>query len=184
MNRDQYNQWREHARQLLLNLYTETQVRVVLHWFDNIKGAGERDLVGNDEVNAMLTFAQARNSFDLYNSLMARIFIYAPLILKEDGLLDEAAIIGRVLDTNGLAQWTEHARQGLLNRYTPAQTEEVLRWFAAMKGQEELELVGNEASDCRLLFVSARNNYNMYNSYMCRLFVYAPLILRESGLLS
>lgn len=31
----------------------------------------------------MLVFTDAKDNFDLYNSLMARLFIYAPLILLE-----------------------------------------------------------------------------------------------------
>lgn len=87
MTPTEYEKWREDARQALLNLYTEPQTQQVLHWFDNIKAKKEFDLVGHDEVNAMIIFVQARNNYNAYNSLMARLFIYAPLLLKKWGML-------------------------------------------------------------------------------------------------
>lgn len=83
MNAEQYAKWEEDARRALSGRYTAEEIEVVLDWFRRIKGSDERDLIGNDEVEAFLLFSGARGNFDLYNSLMARLFIYAPLILRE-----------------------------------------------------------------------------------------------------
>lgn len=84
MNREQYAQWRADAARALSGRYKPEEIEIVLDWFDGIKGQEERDLIGSDEVDAMLVFVSARGAHDLYNSLMARVFVYAPFILKED----------------------------------------------------------------------------------------------------
>lgn len=84
MNKQEYQKWEDDARLALSGKYTADEAGIILDWFRNIKGAGERDLIGHDAVEAMLTFVAAQDNFDLYSSLMARLFIYAPLILRED----------------------------------------------------------------------------------------------------
>lgn len=83
MNQEEYKRWEHDADNALSGRYTQAERATVLAWFRTIKGADERELVGNAEVDAMLVFVGAKGSFDLYNSLMARLFVYAPLILKE-----------------------------------------------------------------------------------------------------
>ena len=82
MNQEEYKVWEQDAARALSGRYNQAEIETVLEWFRRIKGAEERDLIGHDEVEAMLLFVQAQGNFDLYNSLMARLFIYAPLILK------------------------------------------------------------------------------------------------------
>ena len=89
MNQEEYKRWEGDADRALSGRYTPAERTTILRWFRTIKGADERELVGNDEVEAMLTFVAAKGGFDLYNSLMARLFIYAPLILK--GAREDAA---------------------------------------------------------------------------------------------
>ena len=84
MNQQEYTRWEEDARRALSGRYSASEIDIILHWFRNIKGSGERDLIGDNEVEAMLVFTGARDRHDLYNSLMARLFVYAPLILEED----------------------------------------------------------------------------------------------------
>lgn len=84
MNHEEYLRWETDAARALSGRYTEEERGIILRWFRHIKGQEERDLIGNEEVDAMLKFVGAADNFDLYNSLMARLFIYAPLILKEE----------------------------------------------------------------------------------------------------
>lgn len=83
MNKEEYLRWEADARRALAGRYSDVEIEVILDWFRNIKGSDERELIGNEEVDAMLKFVCARERFDLYNSLMARLFVYAPLILEE-----------------------------------------------------------------------------------------------------
>lgn len=83
MNREEYAKWEEDAARALSGRYTPAEIKIVLDWFRSIKGADERDLAGNEEVECFLKVSNARDNFDLYKSLMCRLFIYAPLILKE-----------------------------------------------------------------------------------------------------
>lgn len=82
MTLEEYLKWRQDAKDALLKIYTEEQADKILYWFDRIKGQDERDMIGNDEVNAFLVFSSAGGKFNLYNSLMSRLFIYAPFILE------------------------------------------------------------------------------------------------------
>lgn len=83
MNAEQYAAWEQDAARALSGRYTPQEVAIIIRWFSFIKGAGERDLVGDEAVEAMLVFVGARGRFDVYNSLMARLFIYAPFIIEE-----------------------------------------------------------------------------------------------------
>lgn len=82
MDLSEYSNWRNHAKLSLQPLYSPDEIEIILRWFDNIRGSCERDLVGDESVEAMLVFVNSCDTFDLYNSLMSRLFIYAPLILK------------------------------------------------------------------------------------------------------
>ena len=83
MNQEQYAKWEYDARRALSGRYTDAEIDILLRWFRCIKGADERDLIGHEAVEAMLVFTEAGGRFDLYNSLMARLFVYAPLILAQ-----------------------------------------------------------------------------------------------------
>lgn len=92
MNHEECLKWEEDARAALLRIYSSEETEKILDWFRRIKGSNERDLIGDQAVEAMLVFVSVRGrkdrpfSFgarDLYNSLMARLFIYAPFILEE-----------------------------------------------------------------------------------------------------
>lgn len=83
MNHEEYLQWERDAEMALLGRYSPDDIRIILDWFRSIKGSDERALIGDEAVDAMLVFTSAVKPFDLYNSLMARAFVYAPLILAE-----------------------------------------------------------------------------------------------------
>lgn len=91
MNEEEWANWETDARLALSGIYKEDEITIVLDWFRSIKGARERELIGDEAVEAMLTFVTARGKFNLYNSLMARIFIYAPLILEENAKIQDGA---------------------------------------------------------------------------------------------
>lgn len=83
MDELEYRKWEAEARVALACRYTTEETDEVLNWFRTIKGSKERDLIGSDAMEGMLTFVAAKGGFDIYNSLMARLFIYAPLILQK-----------------------------------------------------------------------------------------------------
>jgi len=82
MNEREYLKWQDDARAALSRIYTESEVETVLAWFRSIKGADERELVGDKAVDSMDLIYEAWDSFSLYHSLMARLWFYAPLILS------------------------------------------------------------------------------------------------------
>ena len=84
MNQTDYTKWEEDAALALSGKYNQDEIEIIIDWFSRIKGSEEREMVGSEEVDAMLKFVCAKDGFDLYNSLMARLFIYAPLILREE----------------------------------------------------------------------------------------------------
>lgn len=83
MNKEEYLKWRMDAATCLMLRYNAEDTEKVLCWFDYIKGREERELVGDESVECMLKFVTSCDNFDMYNSLMCRLFIYAPLILKQ-----------------------------------------------------------------------------------------------------
>jgi len=83
MNQEEYRAWESDADVALSGRYVHAERKIILDWFRSIKGADERDLIGHEAVEAMLVFVCAQGKHDLYNSLMARAFIYAPFILEE-----------------------------------------------------------------------------------------------------
>jgi hypothetical protein len=104
MTSEEFAQWESDAKRALEARYTAEEIEVVIDWFRRIKGEDERELIGNDEVEAMLVFAGARENFDLYNCLMARLFIYAPLILRENGAVASVETFAKLMsDMNRFA---------------------------------------------------------------------------------
>lgn len=84
MNEDEWEEWMSHAR-LILNItgkYWPNEVDEIIDWFRNIKGSSERGLMGDESINAFHIFIKG-GQFNLYDSLMSRLFIYAPMIVKE-----------------------------------------------------------------------------------------------------
>lgn len=123
MNTQEFQKWEQDARQALLNLYTPAETEVVLRWFRNIKGQEERDLVGNEEVESMLKFVCAQSNFNMYNSLMSRLFIYAPLILKEHGPVTEPAMSNKFkeLAVKVGIEFADHGKGEYVSVSDPAQ---------------------------------------------------------------
>ncbi len=83
MNLEQLKVWERDADVALSGRYNAEERAIIMDWFRHIKGQDERDLIGNEQVEAMLVFVTAGGKHDTYNSLMARLFIYAPFILEE-----------------------------------------------------------------------------------------------------
>jgi hypothetical protein len=84
MNEEEYEEWERHAR-LMLNIsgkYWPNEVNEIIGWFRHIDGAAERGLLGDGSIDAFLVFIKG-GQFNLYDSLMSRLFIYAPMIVKE-----------------------------------------------------------------------------------------------------
>lgn len=92
MNEQEWNHWLLDARACLIctHKYSNDEISKIIDWFYHIRGSNERYLIGDEAVDALSVVNKASmdrlDSFDLYNSLMARLFIYAPLILKDNTL--------------------------------------------------------------------------------------------------
>jgi hypothetical protein len=88
MNELEYELWCLHAEMCLRTVgYISGEIDEILDWFRGIRGSAERGLIGDAAVDAHLTIMDAltekTGEFNLHCSLMSRLFIYAPLILKE-----------------------------------------------------------------------------------------------------
>lgn len=83
MNQVEYDKFAVDARNALSGKYSPEQIDVILDWFQTIDTRGEINLIGIDRFDSMLIFI-VNKPFNLYDSLMARLFIYAPLILKKE----------------------------------------------------------------------------------------------------
>lgn len=83
MNQEEYVKWMVDATAALSRIYSAEDTEIVIEWFRHIRGSHEYELIGTDQVEAMLVFVTSGNCFSVYNSMMARLFIYAPIILKE-----------------------------------------------------------------------------------------------------
>jgi hypothetical protein len=87
MNEEQYKKWSKDACEAMKRRgYTSQEIIILLCWFDCIKGSNERDLIGDARLTAFGIFSCAEpmdNKWSLYDSMMARLFIYAPYILEE-----------------------------------------------------------------------------------------------------
>lgn len=87
MDEPLYNQWFKDAFDALSKVYTEEEANIITEWFKNIKGASELELVGADKVNAHSTMIgddiESVWLFSVYASMMSRMWIYAPYILRE-----------------------------------------------------------------------------------------------------
>ena len=94
MNEKDWKQWLLDAQLCLIctKKYSGEEISTIIDWFYHIRGSDERALIGDEAIDALSIVNKATInrpcSFDLYGSLMARLFIYAPLILKEDNMLD------------------------------------------------------------------------------------------------
>jgi hypothetical protein len=87
MNEAEYKQWELDAANALSGKYCEEEIGTILYWFSNIRSSNERDLVGNATLTHICEVSDAvfiDKNWSLYNSLMWRLWIYAPYILKEE----------------------------------------------------------------------------------------------------
>lgn len=97
MGTEQFASWLKDAKEALMKVYKEDEAEIIIDWFRLMKGRDEVELVGEGRVNAHLQFAygiegQPKPEFftSVYQSMMSRMWIYAPYILKqaiEDGEL-------------------------------------------------------------------------------------------------
>jgi len=90
----EYSAWRQVALVALSSIYNEAQCAAIIAFFDEIKGASEFDLTGNDFQDALSIVRNeiiSSTGFSLYHDLMARVWLYAPLILKAESLRIKSA---------------------------------------------------------------------------------------------
>jgi len=88
MNEHQYTKWRNDIILMLQCKYTPEQANTIARWFDRIKCADEYDLIGEESVRALCDIVNRslsdKNVWNLYNSLTARVWLYADLILQNE----------------------------------------------------------------------------------------------------
>jgi len=88
MFESEYYQWRSDIVTMLQCKYTEEQANIIANWFDRIKCADECDLIGEESVKALSNIVNnslaEKGVWNLYNSLTARVWLYADLILKNE----------------------------------------------------------------------------------------------------
>ena len=86
MNEDEYVDWEDDAFNCLSYKYEKKEVYTVLRWFRSIKASKEAALIGSERLEAYRIFhgdPDANPHYNLYDSMMIRVWAYAPAILKE-----------------------------------------------------------------------------------------------------
>ena len=85
MDQKQYKIWRQATLAALLVIYSLEESNEIMWWFDNIKGSGERDLLGYEKFKAMEELLEGipEVGFSLHQHMSARVWAYAPHIIKE-----------------------------------------------------------------------------------------------------
>lgn len=87
MNQQQHAVWRTDALDALNRRFTAEESKIVIEWFDRIKGADERDLTSNEFQEGLNVIRHVRAELgaehDLYIDMMMRVWMYAPLIIAE-----------------------------------------------------------------------------------------------------
>lgn len=87
MDMEEYKKWLKDAAICLAVKYTSEEAQIIISWFVNIRGSHERELVGSNRVNAFTTFCSHNppdGKFSVYDTMMSRLWIYAPYILDEE----------------------------------------------------------------------------------------------------
>lgn len=77
-----YKQWRIDAGVALRCRYSNEEAITIITWMDNSLGKWEYALVGRDVMEAIQTIDESHH-YNLYNSLMMRMWLYAPYILND-----------------------------------------------------------------------------------------------------
>ncbi len=87
MGINEFEDWCNDAWDALCKVYTEAESECIVDWFRHIKGSDEYELIGHERLEAFLTFSTPENVrwFNVYSSMMSRVWIYAPYILKKAG---------------------------------------------------------------------------------------------------
>ena len=82
MDQEEYKKWENDAKHCLSVKYNQEEIGRILEWFRSIKASDERDLIGSDRVESFSQFYGYNKNWNLYDSLMARLWVYAPYILE------------------------------------------------------------------------------------------------------
>lgn len=73
-------------RHVLTVKFSPEDIEVIVNWMSYMKTSDEKHLIGDKGVSSLQEVFEAlleSGGFDLYNTLMARAFLYAPMILNE-----------------------------------------------------------------------------------------------------
>ena len=86
MNKKEYIEWRLDVYHCLGCKYSSKEISIILEWFDRIKSSEEVALIGSKCLEAYRIFhgdPETNPHYNLYDSLMIRVWAYAPAILKQ-----------------------------------------------------------------------------------------------------
>lgn len=82
MNKQEYANWRREATICLLGKYNCQETAIILAWFDNMETDSEFLLTGSDVQECLGVVRGHIWPISMYNDMMMRLWLYAPLILK------------------------------------------------------------------------------------------------------
>ena len=86
MNKEEYIEWKLDVIHCLNCKYLFKEITIILNWFDRIKASEESALIGPERLEAYRIFhgdPDTNPHYNLYDSLMIRVWAYAPAILKQ-----------------------------------------------------------------------------------------------------
>ena len=85
MNEQEWYNWKSDAITSLRLKYSQEETDKIMNFFERIKGKRERLLVGDENVDKLCDlFEDQPFPFNLYTSLMMRLWFYAPYILLQE----------------------------------------------------------------------------------------------------
>ena len=190
MNKQEYQQWVWDVQTSLSVRYTRKEISIILDWFDRIKASKEFDLITCPRVEAYEVFhgdPDTNPHYNLYDSLMIRVWAYAPAILKEhnDAIIKDYEVIERERykewsDKDEYAHWRYDAFCGLTTKYSEEDVGAILQWFDDYSYDNECELIGTGRVEMLTSFNKSNTEYNLYDAFMIKLWAYAPKILKEN----
>lgn len=87
MDEQEQLKWESDALQALSAKYTPRQAEIVVQWMRGIKTSEENKLIGPRALECWIEFSYKLQKYgeraDVYSTMMARAFLYAPTILKQ-----------------------------------------------------------------------------------------------------
>ena len=190
MNKKEYIEWKLDVFHCLGCKYSTKEITIIVEWFDRIKASKEFDLITCPRVEAYEVFhgdLETNPHYNLYDSMMIRVWAYAPAILKEhfDAIVKDYEIVERERykewsDKDEYDHWRYDAFCGLATKYSEEDVGTILSWFDDYSYEKQCELIGTGRVEMLTSFNKSNTEYNLYDAFMIKLWAYAPKILKEN----